>query len=147
MTQRVAGRPRVVLLLMILLLCRSGEVMLAQQQMRVIAFFSKTDLLVSHELTMNGSKRLRFELNVLNLFNQMTSRHRYNFLNRGAGLARDSSAIDLSTTDLSKGYDYRGMLSQTEDQTTGFGAYDPRYGLDDLFNTGFQGRFGIKFTF
>ena len=37
--------------------------------------FSKTDLLVSHELAMAGNKRMRLELNVLNLFNQKTARH------------------------------------------------------------------------
>jgi hypothetical protein len=110
-------------------------------------FLTQTDLLVAHEVKLGEVKKLRFELNMLNLFNQKTSRHRFIFLNRGAGLARDSSAIDLSETDLSKGYDYRALLNQTEDQTSGFRAYDPRYGLDDLFNTGFQGRFGIKFTF
>ena len=50
-------------------------------------FYSKTDLLVSHELPMAGNKRLRFELNVLNLFNQKTARHVFNYLNRGAGVA------------------------------------------------------------
>ena len=57
--------------------------------------FSKTDLLVSHELAMAGNKRMRLELNVLNLFNQKTARHVFNYLNRGAGAARASSAIDL----------------------------------------------------
>ena len=47
--------------------------------------FSKTDVLVSHELAMAGNKRLRLELNVLNLFNQKTARHVFNYLNRGAG--------------------------------------------------------------
>ena len=59
-------------------------------------FYSKTDLLVSHELPMAGNKRLRFELNVLNLFNQKTARHIFNYLNRGAGAPRASSAIDLA---------------------------------------------------
>ena len=40
-----------------------------------------------------GNKRLRFELNVLNLFNQKTTRHVFNYLNRGAGAPRASSAI------------------------------------------------------
>ena len=34
----------------------------------------RTDLLVSHEMKVGGNK-LRFELNVLNVFNQQTSRH------------------------------------------------------------------------
>ena len=36
-------------------------------------FYNKTDLLVSHEMAMAGNKRLRLELNVLNLFNQKTA--------------------------------------------------------------------------
>ena len=37
---------------------------------------TRTDLLVSHELKLGGgNKRLRLELNVLNVFNQKTSRH------------------------------------------------------------------------
>ena len=50
-------------------------------------FYSKTDLLVSHELPMAGNKRVRLELNVLNVFNQKTTRHIFNYLNRGAGVA------------------------------------------------------------
>ena len=60
-------------------------------------FYSKTDLLVSHEMQMAGNKRLRFELNVLNLFNQKTARHLFNYLNRGAGAPRAASAINLGT--------------------------------------------------
>jgi hypothetical protein len=39
------------------------------------------------------------------------------------------------------------MLANTADERSGRGAFDPRYGLNDLFNTGFQGRFGVKFIF
>ena len=49
---------------------------------------TRTDLLLSHELRMTGSKRLRFELNVLNLFNQKTTRHIFNYLNRGLAPTR-----------------------------------------------------------
>ena len=45
---------------------------------------TRTDLLVSHELRLMGNKRLRFELNVLNLFNQKTATHIFNYLNKGA---------------------------------------------------------------
>ena len=107
-------------------------------------FFSKTDLLVSHELTMSGNRRMRLELNVLNLFNQKTTRHTFNNLNRGAGTARASSAIDLSPFNLYKGYDYRKLISATPD---GANAYDPRYGMADLFEAGTQGQFTVKFLF
>ena len=73
---------------------------------------TRTDLLVSHELKVgSGNKRVRLELNVLNAFNQKTSRHQFNFLNRGAGAARASSAIDLSDVDLRNGYDYNALIS------------------------------------
>ena len=58
---------------------------------------TRTDFLVSHELKLgDGNKRLRLELNLLNAFNQKTSRHEFNFLNRGAGAPRQSSSINLS---------------------------------------------------
>ncbi len=107
-------------------------------------WLTQTDLLVAHEFKLSEVKRLRLEFNAQNLFNQKIARHRFNYLNRGAGLPRESSLIDLSTTDLSKGYDYRALILQTSD---GADAYDPRYGLNDLFNPGFAGRVGIKFIF
>jgi hypothetical protein len=107
-------------------------------------FYSKTDLLVSHELQMTGNRRLRLELNVLNLFNQKTARHVFNYLNRGGGVARQSSAINLEGFDLYKGYDYRKLISATSD---GANAYDPRYGMQDLFEPGTQGQVSVKFLF
>jgi len=105
---------------------------------------TRTDLLLTHELTLAASKRLRFEFNVINLFNQKTTRHIFNSLNKGAGAARGSSAIDLSGTDLAKGYDYNALIRATPD---GASAYDVRYGMADLFDDGTQGRFTVKFLF
>jgi hypothetical protein len=107
-------------------------------------FYSKTDLLVSQELQMSGNRRMRFELNLLNLFNQKTARHQFNYLNRGAGAPRASSAIDLAPFDLYKGYDYKALISKTPD---GANAYDPRFGMQDLFEAGLQGQFSVKFLF
>ena len=73
--------------------------------------FTKTDLLVSHEVPMARNKRLRLELNVLNLFNQKTARHVFNYLNRGAGVPRASSAIDLHDVDL-----FEGLRLRRDDQ-------------------------------
>ena len=106
---------------------------------------TRTDFLVSHELKLgDGNKRLRFELNLLNAFNQKTSRHEFNFLNRGAGAPRQSSSINLSNVDLSKGYDYTALINASAD---GANAYDPRYGKDDLFEPGTQGYFTVRFLF
>jgi hypothetical protein len=103
---------------------------------------SQTDLLLSHEIRVPGTSdsRLRFELNLLNVFNQKTSRHRFNYLNRD----RDSSSIDLHTTNLAQGYDYEAMLRATPD---GADAFEPRYGMDDLFSDGTSGHFLIKWQF
>ena len=107
-------------------------------------FYSKTDLLVSHELPMAGNKRVRLELNVLNLFNQKTSRHIFNFLNRGGGVPRASSAINLTNVNLVNGYDYNALLRATPD---GANAFDPRFGMADLFEPGTQGQVSVKFLF
>ncbi len=78
------------------------------------------------------------------MFNQKATRHEFNFLNRGAGAPRASSAIDLSHTDLSQGYDYNALIAASPD---GRNAYDPRYGKADLFDPGAQGFFTVKFLF
>ncbi|MFB3829058.1 MAG: carboxypeptidase regulatory-like domain-containing protein [Bryobacteraceae bacterium] len=112
-------------------------------------FLTQTDLLLGHTFTLGEGKRLRFEFNALNVFNQKTARNRFQSLNRGAGAGggQPGSAIDLSKTDLFKGFDYISMINASADQRSGRGAYDPLFGLSDIFNQGFAGRFGIKFTF
>ena len=105
---------------------------------------TRTDLLLTHELAMASSKRLRFELNVVNLFNQKTTRHIFNYVNHGAGAARGSSAIDLHDTNLFNGYNYNALIAATPD---GANATDVRYGMDDLFDDGTQARFTVKFLF
>jgi len=110
---------------------------------------SQTDLMVAHSFNLSESKKVRVEFNMINLFNQKTSRHRYNFYNRGGGgIARSSSAINLANVDLFQGYDYNALIANTPDgRNPNLGALDPRFGKDDIWNPGFQGRFGIKFTF
>jgi hypothetical protein len=108
---------------------------------------TRTDLLVSHDLTLADRRRLRFELNIQNLFNQRTATHIFNFLNKGApagGQTRAADAIDFSEVDLAAGYDYNALILETLE---GAAAYDPRYGMDDLFNPGLQGQFSVKFIF
>ncbi|MEP6914709.1 MAG: carboxypeptidase regulatory-like domain-containing protein [Acidobacteriota bacterium] len=107
-------------------------------------FLSRTDLLVSHELRVAGGQRVRLEVNVINLFNQKTATHIFNSLNKGAGLARADSAIDLSNTDLSHGYDYNALILASP---SGANAFDPRYGKPDLWQAGTQGQFSIKYLF
>jgi len=102
---------------------------------------SQTDLLVSHEIKLEGSKRLRLEANILNVFNQQTARHIFDSVNRPR---RTSSEINLANTNLENGYDYNALLAATPD---GANARDPRYTMDDLFNAGLQGRLSVRFLF
>ena len=103
-------------------------------------FLSRTNLLVSHEFRMANTQRLRLELNVLNLFNQKTARHIFNYLNR----TDEDAGIDLASVNLNNGYDYNAMIRATD---RGADAYDPRYGMPDLFQDGTQGQFTVKFLF
>ena len=66
-----------------------------------------TDLLLSQEVRLGGTQRLRFELNVLNVFNQKTSRHR---LQLSEPRSRAQREIDLHSTNLAQGYDYNAMI-------------------------------------
>jgi outer membrane receptor protein involved in Fe transport len=104
---------------------------------------SRTDLLVSHDVGM-GKQRIRFELNVINLFNQRTATHLFNCLNKGCGPARGDSAADLSGQNLLNGYDYRALILASP---SGAGAFDPRYGMADLWQDPIQGQFSIKWIF
>jgi outer membrane receptor protein involved in Fe transport len=105
---------------------------------------SHTDLLLSHELNVMGRNKLRFELNVINIFNQKTATHIFNSYNKGYGNARADSAINLSQVDLSKGYDYKALVLASP---SGANALDPRYGQPDLWQPGTQGQFSVKFIF
>jgi hypothetical protein len=103
---------------------------------------TQTDLLVSHELRLYKQQRLRFEANILNLFNQQTVRHIFDSLNR---VNRDESGISLANTDLRNGYDYMALLAQTTDGVP-FGI-DPRYQMGDLFNPGTSARLSVRWSF
>ena len=105
---------------------------------------SRTDVLLTHEVAMAGAKRVRFEMNVLNVFNQKATRHIFNNLNLGAGAPRQSAAIDLHNTDLARGYDVNALIRATPD---GANARDVRYGMADLFDDGAKGQFTVKFLF
>jgi hypothetical protein len=105
---------------------------------------TRTDLLVSHEFAVGGAQKLRVDFQVLNVFNQKTTRHIFNNLNRGAGVARASSAINLASTNLQNGYDYDALIRASSE---GVNAYDPRYGMEDLFSEGAQGQILVKFLF
>ena len=109
-------------------------------------FLTRTDLLVSQEVPF-GNKKMRFELNIINLFNQKTPTHIFGFLNKGApggSTTIPADAIDMSQVNLAKGYDYNALILQSAD---GANAYDPRYGQADLWQAGLQGQFSVKLIF
>jgi Carboxypeptidase regulatory-like domain len=106
---------------------------------------SRTDILLSHDLGLRGNQKLRFELNVINVFNQKTATHIYNQVNRGpSGLPRASSAINLHNVNLLNGYDYNALIRASSE---GANAFEPRFLNEDLFNPGTQGQFSVKFLF
>jgi hypothetical protein len=105
---------------------------------------SRTDVQVSQTLTVGESQKIRVEFAVLNAFNQKTVRHRFDNLNRGAGSPVPSSAISLSSTNLRAGYDYEALILASPD---GADAFDPRYGMDDLFSEGRSARLGLRWSF
>ena len=108
---------------------------------------SRTDLLISHNIKLNGKQSVRLELNVLNLFNQETATHIFNFLNKGApgeSSFLSNDAINLSKVNLAKGYDYNALILASPG---GASAYDPRYGMGDLFQPGRQGQVSIRYSF
>ena len=108
---------------------------------------TRTDLLVSHEFPMMQRRRVRFELNLHNLFNQKSATHIFNFLNKGAPAGSrtiSADAVAFSNVNLAKGYDYNALIRATAE---GANAYDPRYGKPDLFQPGLHGQFSVKFLF
>ncbi len=104
--------------------------------------FSQTDLMVAHEVKTGESQKVRFEFNFANLFNQKTSQFTFDRYNREE--LYDSVGIDLSETDLSKGFDWKSMAIATP---AGADALDPRYKKAAIFSPGFSGRFLVKYIF
>ena len=109
-------------------------------------WLTQTDLLVGHEFKLGETKRIRFEFNALNVFNQKTARNRFFTLNRGAGVDEEQSAINLNTRNLFNGYDYRALLNQTRIKLRGAELTILATACRTC-STGFQGRFGVKFSF
>jgi hypothetical protein len=52
--------------------------------------------------------------------------------------------MDLGNVDLAQGYDYNALILKSP---SGVNAYDPRYGKADLWQTGTQGQFSVKYLF
>lgn len=115
---------------------------------------TQTNLLVSHQVRLGGSKAVRFEFNAENIFNQQQARHIFDKVNRlgGNGRVLTSSGLRLASVNLLEGYDYNALLAATPDASkpagsAGAGYQDPRYLMPDIWNPGFSGRFSIRFLF
>jgi hypothetical protein len=101
--------------------------------------FSQTDLLVAHEFKVGEGKRLRLEMNILNVFNQKTALFVFDRLTREENST--FSGMDLSAVDLSQGFDYQERIAAAGSD------FDPRYKKNSDFNPGIAGRFLVKFIF
>jgi hypothetical protein len=111
---------------------------------------SHTDLMLSHEIKTGENQRLRFELDLFNVFNQKTTTHIFNYLNKGApgqSSTISADAVDMSSVNLAAGYDYKALLTKTSNALKGLSSYDPRYGQPDLWQAGMSGQFSVKFSF
>ncbi len=116
--------------------------------------FSQTDVVLAHTFKLGEAKRLRFEMNMQNLFNQKTATYIYNFYNRREN--RSSTGMKMSGVDLRNGFDYKSLVTAAGFKKVGgvvtpidggIGDVDPRYGMQSDFNPGFQGRLMIKYSF
>ncbi|HTY63645.1 MAG TPA: hypothetical protein VMG30_15460 [Acidobacteriota bacterium] len=130
---------------------------------------SQTDLMVSHEFKIKEGKALRFEFNMLNLFNQKTVRHTNTLVNRSREASAEMELSDILDSEgnvihpavnLLQGFDWQQRLSwsawaQDPSLTSDPNSLDPlknyaispTYHKADLWNEGFRGRFDVKFTF
>ncbi len=109
--------------------------------------FNQTDLLIAHELKLGKSetKKLRFEFNIINLFNQKTNVYTMDRYNQEELV--DTIGIPLSNVNLMQGFDWKSLVASTNATNNGGIGLDPRYGHPAAFNPGFQGRVLVKFMF
>jgi hypothetical protein len=97
--------------------------------------YSQTDLMASHEFALGGDKRVRLEVNVLNLFNQSAAISKYSTYQKTDGVVFDPDDF----------YNHRLNFDQLiVDQGI---ERDPRFLLDSAFQQPIVARFGVKFLF
>ena len=121
-------------------------------------FFNQTDLVVGHSFKLGESRALKFEMNMINLFNQKTGLFTFDRYIReehddSTGLCvalcfNGANPPLLYPVDLRQGFDWQSAITQSGIAGGLTGAdLDPRYGMEAEFNTGFEARFLVKFTF
>jgi hypothetical protein len=97
--------------------------------------FSQTDLFAQHELKLGGGRRLQFQMNVLNLFNQEAATSKYSTYQKIDGVTFDEH--DFYTGRL----DFAQLISQQGVEQ------DPRFLKNNFFQAPIIARFGVKFLF
>ena len=98
--------------------------------------YSQTDLYVQHEFKLSGAKRIQISLNVLNLFNQGTATNYFQTENiSGEALSFDEA--DFYAHKL----DFQQLKAEQKLGT------DPRFLLDNGYQTPIQARIGFKLLF
>ena len=99
--------------------------------------FSQTDLLLQHEIRLAGQRRLQVSLNVLNLFNQDTAIGRHSTYQRTGGVTPNEALF----------YTGQQTLAQLIQSQAASLQVDPRFLMDNQFQSPIQARFGVKFLF
>jgi hypothetical protein len=97
--------------------------------------FSQTDLLLSHRIRLMSSKQLQLEFNVLNLFNQGTATSRFSIYQKTNGVIPNEDLF------------YTGRQTLEELIVSQNVVKDPRFLMDNAFQTPIQARVGVKFIF
>jgi hypothetical protein len=98
--------------------------------------YSQTDLQVSHDFKLSGQKKIQISLNVLNLFNQATATNYFSTENKsGDALSFDQTAFYAHKLDFQQ-------LKAAQKVGT-----DPRFLMDNGYQTPIQARIGFKFLF
>jgi hypothetical protein len=97
--------------------------------------FSQTDLFVQHEFKIGGGRRLQLQANVTNLFNQKASISKYSTYQKADGINFDEHDF------------YNGLLDFDQLIAEQGVAKDPRFLLDNVYQSPILARFGVKFLF
>ncbi len=97
--------------------------------------FSQTDMFVQHTFRVAGDRSLQLSFNVLNLFDQSTTTSRYSTYHKTNGVVPDEVAFYNGTQTLA------GLIASTNV------VKDPRFLMDDRFQTPLLARIGVKFLF
>ncbi|MGH9371418.1 MAG: hypothetical protein ACRD15_07800, partial [Vicinamibacterales bacterium] len=97
--------------------------------------FSQTDALVQHEFRFAGTRAVQVGLNVLNLFNQDTAISRHSTYHKTNGVTPDEALFYTGQQTLAS-------LIQSQNVIP-----DPRFLMDNGFQSALQARFSVKFLF